>query len=186
MNPARLNILLVDPDADRATALRDHLRAALPCRVRPTASGERALRLERLGRFQLCLASAGNGDPSCTAWLAGFRAVNACPVIVLDGEHLARDRIIGLMRLGAVDAVTWPQDREYLTACVERIAHDARRRRRLARRQRRLRRTVSRILHERRDLHERMDLICRDIVQAYRRLAEKVTRENLIPRGVTE
>ena len=56
-------------------------------------------------------------------------------------------------------------------------------RRHQQRRYRRLRRLSSRIVRERRDLRQRIDLVCRDFVQAYRRLAQRVSESNLLPRA---
>jgi hypothetical protein len=47
-------------------------------------------------------------------------------------------------------------------------------------RHRRLRKLTARIICERRDLRQRIDLICRDFVHAYRRLAQRVTEAELL------
>jgi hypothetical protein len=52
--------------------------------------------------------------------------------------------------------------------------------RKARRRYKRLRLLTARILRERRDLKQRTDLICQDLVNAYRGLAQKVAESGVL------
>src|SRR5207244_719060 len=99
------------------------------------------------------------------------------PFILLDE---APDSTVALsaMRLGATDLMALPLERGALVAAVRSAANKRRELRQLTARTRRLRRLSSRLVKDRRDLRNRVDLICRDIVTAYRRLAEKVVAQD--------
>jgi DNA-binding NtrC family response regulator len=77
------------------------------------------------------------------------------------------------MRLGVRDMFAKPFDLARLGESVERAAADHRKRRSERLRSERLRRVSGRIVRERRAMRQRVDLVCRDLVGAYRRLAEK-------------
>ena len=102
-----------------------------------------------------------------------IRVTNDRPVILLADDPTLPEAIEA-MRLGVVDLFGKPFDLHEVGEAVVRAADQEHQRQREAVRQRRLRRLASRVVRERRDLRQRMDLMCRDIVQAYRRLARQV------------
>ena len=108
-----------------------------------------------------------------------IRRTNRGPLILLTEDPSAED-LVRAVRLGAVDVLIKPFD---LVEFVELVRHTgmraiAQQRRRA--RHRRLRKLTSRIIRERRDLRQRIDLICRDFVHAYRRLAQRVSESDLM------
>lgn len=96
-------------------------------------------------------------------------------------------RILEVVRQGAADVVCQPLDQNYLTKVLRRLVDARKVRNRERTRSARLRKLSSRLIKDRRELRNRVDLICCDIVQAYQRLAEKVVghMEEIGPRETT-
>jgi DNA-binding NtrC family response regulator len=102
------------------------------------------------------------------------------PIILLK-ETIEADRILTALRLGVADILAHPVDSDMLIERIGEVLHEDAIRRRDARRARRLRKMSSKLIRERRELRQRVDLICNDIVVAYRQLAEKVVESPLWP-----
>lgn len=94
-------------------------------------------------------------------------------IILLSGQ-LTVGRAVEAMRLGVRDLFTKPFDVQRLSHVIEQETLERRDRQRALRRQKRLRRLAGRMIRDRRDLRQRIDLICRDLVTAYQRLAQRV------------
>jgi len=99
--------------------------------------------------------------------------LNPRPVILL-AERPEASEVIEAMRLGACDVFAKPFALGELLAAMQRALDRAAQARRQQTRQRRLRRLVRRVLAERRDLNQRIDLICKDLVGAHRQLVQRV------------
>jgi DNA-binding NtrC family response regulator len=97
------------------------------------------------------------------------------PVILIDDAGEASP-VVAAIRAGACDVVHAGIAAETFAAIVTRHVESFRGRRHLANRNRRLRGVSRRLIRDRRELRERVDLICRDLVHAYRRLAEKAVK----------
>ena len=87
---------------------------------------------------------------------------------------------IEALRLGVSELLIKPFDMADMAAVVQEAGQRQRKRHHHRVRYRRLRRMASRIICERRDLRQRMDLICQDLVHAYRGLAQKVAASGLL------
>jgi len=94
--------------------------------------------------------------------------------VILLKETLEMDRVLLALRLGVADIFVHPIEGDLVVEAVERLCKRERVRRRNALRQSRLRGLSSKLIKDRRVLRQRVDLICNDIVHAYRHLAEKV------------
>jgi len=94
--------------------------------------------------------------------------------VILLKETLEMDRVLLALRLGVADIFVHPIDGDLVVDAVERLCKRERVRRRDVLRQSRLRGLSSKLIKDRRVLRQRVDLICNDIVHAYRHLAEKV------------
>lgn len=172
-------ILLVESDADLAAMLVTYLHESLQANVTHVQSAEEAFREELTARHDLLLAAMSLPDGDGLELVRQVRENNRCPAILMAQSPTAGETIAAL-RLGVADFLTKPFDMEYLLATVRKALKTRRLRCRELSRHRRLRKLVARIICERRDLAQRIDLICRDFVQAHRRLAEKVTQSGLL------
>jgi DNA-binding NtrC family response regulator len=174
-----LQILLADDDTDLAELVGRYLSESLRADVTHVETAGAALREELTTRHDLLLASMVLPDGEGLELVRRVHENNPCPAIVMVDGPTAGDAIAAV-RLGVVDILTKPFDLEYLASTVRRAAADYRGQRRDRVRHKKLRRLVARIICERRDLAKRMDLICRDFVQAHRRLAEKVAQSGVL------
>jgi DNA-binding NtrC family response regulator len=95
------------------------------------------------------------------------------PMILL-GDHVTCSDAVAAMRLGVRDIFRKPfAVAELLDAAEQMIRQDLETRRRAAR-YHRLRDLVRQVVRERRDLDRRVELVCKDLVDAHRRLARRV------------
>lgn len=179
MKQRPVQILLVEPDAELAELLDRCLQGAIWSQVTWVTSASEAMREELTARHDIIIAAMTLPDAEGLALIRELRATNHGPVILL-AEHPTTDEAIEAIRLGVTELVIKPFDICDLVEVVRRAAERQLKRRHNRARQRRLRRMVSRIIRERRDLRQRMDLICQDLVHAYRSLAQKVTESGLL------
>ena len=99
--------------------------------------------------------------------------VGVRPIILLARQPTC-EQAIEALRLGVRDLFRKPFPVEQLLDAAERLlyGHDLRRQR--AVKYHRMRGLLRRVIRERRDLNRRIELICRDLVQAHRRLLHRV------------
>lgn len=185
MGRRRLQVLLVEDDTDLAELIGRYLSESLRADVTHVETAGEALREELTAQHDLLVASMELPDGEGLELVRRVHENNPCPAILLAEGPTAGDAIAAV-RLGVVDILTKPFDLEYLANTIRRAAADHRGRRRERARHKKLRRLVAKIICERRDLAKRMDLICRDFVQAHRRLAEKVTQSGVLAGGKTQ
>jgi len=167
-----MHILIVADDTEVSAAIIQHAVGQLDADVTLVDSISDACAAAASTAFDLVLASAQLSDGDATALLEAEDAV-AAPVIVID-DRLDGDRVLSAMRLGAADIICRPIDFDYLTRRIRHLVREHRTGEHESRRAARLRRLSSQLIKDRRELRQRVDLICRDLVVAYRRLAEKV------------
>jgi DNA-binding NtrC family response regulator len=171
-----VDILLLESDRELATMMDRQLMDSIACTVTHVTSPADAFEEIFATRHTLGIISL---DGHGLGLLREMRIENDCPVILL-AEEVSVDEAVEAMRLGVVDLFRKPFDLSNLIAVARRVTDRELKRRREQAKQRRMRRVASRIIQDRREVHQRMDLICRDFVQAYRRLAEKVTEAGLV------
>jgi len=94
--------------------------------------------------------------------------------IVLLAEEPATDDAVEALRLGVADFFVKPFPVADMLDSMERILYGSEVRAQHAVRYRNLRDLVRRVIRERRDLNRRMELVCRDLVDAHRRLVHRV------------
>jgi DNA-binding response OmpR family regulator len=169
-----LDILLVEPDAELADMIDQNLRAVLWASVTHVKTAGEAVREELTGRHDVVVAEFSLPDAAGLEMLRALRDTNPGPFILLD-EKPEVDDLMEAIRLGVAEVFRKPFDLAELSAAVDRLGRREQIRRREKTRAARLRRVARRVVDERRDLNQRMDLICRDLVHAYRRLAQKVS-----------
>jgi DNA-binding NtrC family response regulator len=168
-----IEILLVENDAELSDMIARQLHAALGANVTAVATVGDALREELTTQHDVVIASLRLADEDGLSLAREIRVDNACPIILL-ADRIDVEEALEAMRIGVIDVFRKPFELADLTELVKKAAYRELARRRTEARSRRLRRVASRIIRQRQDVNERMELLCRDFVQAYRRLAEKV------------
>jgi len=172
-------VLLVEADADLAEMIGRCLHDAMWANVTHVSTAAEAMREELTARHDVVITAMTLPDASGLALTRELRARNHRPIIIL-ANHPTTDEAIEALRLGVSELLIKPFDMADLAAVVQEAGRRQRKRHHHRVRYRRLRRMASRIICERRDLRQRMDLICQDLVHAYRGLAQKVAASGLL------
>jgi DNA-binding response OmpR family regulator len=172
-------VLIVISDPDLREMLEGYLSVALPVRLSSAGTMGEALREELTHRHDAVLAGLELEDGNGLELAREIRSHNRCP-IVLTAEDPDPRELVTAMRLGVRDVLLQPVTMADMAERLKTVLRTESKRRARRRRVRRLRLLSARILRERRDLRQRSDLICQDLVQAYRALAHKVTESGML------
>jgi DNA-binding response OmpR family regulator len=178
MSDRPVEILLVESDRELSEMLVRQLEDVLFCRVTIAESGSVALREDLTGQHDLILMSADLPDDEDFSLLRHLRVTNDCPCILI-ADRTETAKTVEALRQRAMGWFEKPFDLADFCDYVKTAAERELEKRREKARFNRLRRIARRIIREREDLNERMELLCKDLVQAYRRLAEKVTQTHV-------
>ncbi len=173
MKLSNMQVLIVADDAETIALLTSEIIRQLDANVTVVNTLEEAKTVSGPDRFDVILASQRLPDGSGLALLDLKSNTFDAPIIMLD-DGLDGARVLAALRLGAADVLPTPIDKTHLTVTMRKAVSTNRRRRHAAARSTRLRTISSRLVRDRRELRQRVDLICRDLVSAYRRLAKKV------------
>ncbi len=165
-------ILVVADDTEAVSGIIHHLLTSFDADITLVEAMAEVEQLSELAGFDLILAQYGLRDGRAIDLLDLLPPRR--PPLVLFQCDAKPDAIIEAVRRGAADVLPAPIDLDDLTAVICRVLHRVRLMRSEQLRTRRLRSLSSQLIKERRDLRKRIDLICHDIVDAYRRLAERV------------
>lgn len=123
-------------------------------------------------QFDVILSAAGLSNGQGLDLLRTGIAADT-PFILIE-DNLDAERVLEAMRLGAADVVHPQHTADQVISTIDQTVRRGRLCRRDIRRSQRLRRLSSKLIRDRRELRQRVDLICKDLVVAYQRLAEKV------------
>lgn len=173
MTDRPVEILLVEQDTQLAEMISHYLQEAMWAEVTHCSTADEAMREELTTQHEVLIADLALPDTDGLTLIRELRLTNPCPSILLADDPTINDAREAI-RLKVIELLPKPFDLADLSSLVESAAESERAARRHRRRYQRARRIARRIVDERQDLHQRMDLICRDFVQAYRRLAQKV------------
>ena len=173
MKPGDLNILIVADEGPMVADLARQLVVETKADISIVDTLEEAKVLTASNQLDAIIAASTLDDGSGLSLLMRDGDPPHAPIIILQ-DDADPDRILTAMRAGAADVFTQPVDTTRLVTSLNRVVAEERRLRSAAARSKRLRRMTSRLVRDRRELRQRVDLICRDLVLAYRRLAEKV------------
>ena len=185
MTEKPVQVLLASSDEELAEMIVRCLQDASWAEVTHVTTASDALREELTTRHDVVVSAMSLPDGDGLALTRELRTTNHGPVI-LTAEQPTAEEAIEALRLNVTDILVQPFD---IADLIDRVRKSAERRlryRHRRRRYRRLRSMVSRIIRERRDLRQRMDLICRDLVHAYRNLAQKVAHSGMLTQDVKE
>ena len=174
MKAAELQILLVAQDGELIVEISQALMLGVAANLTVSDNCEQAQILAACDGYDVIIACQRLNDGTGLSLLSDLSAKEiSTPVILLD-QNSDSQVILTALRHGAFDVLNLPIDGDRLIASVKRAAGRRREQLQLVARTRRLRRLSSRLVKDRRELRSRVDLICRDLVTAYRKLAEKV------------
>jgi len=166
-------VLVVEDDPQIAEFIEDYLQQSMDCQVLRAASGQEAMQLDRQHPAQLILMDYLLPDTNGLALLKSLNADQQRPTIIITG-HATLGRAMQAMRLGARDMLLKPFDLERLGQSVSKALEHYQSHRRRQRRVDRVRQLSKAVLKDRRQLRRKMELVCRDLVHAYERLAHRV------------
>jgi DNA-binding response OmpR family regulator len=174
--PKRPCILIIEDDDGVAELLVEHFRDTFDADVYRTAGATETLNLDGITPDLIMLdlqLPDGNGLDLARM----IRIEQRCPILLMTAKP-TMGRAVEALRVGVQDLFTKPFDLQRLTTVATEQLDAFRDHRRQERRYERQKRLVSKVLDERQALQERVDLVCQDLVQAYRNLADKFAAEH--------
>ncbi len=174
MTSSHIQVLIVHGRSEMAAALSGHIMTNLDADVTVVDTIEGARAMAASTAFDLFVAGERLPDGDGLSLLDEKDNWSGTPLVLVD-DQLDGQRTLAALRRGALDVLTPPIELDRLLAVIRRAVKGEQSRQRREARAKRLRRLSSRLISDRRELRQRVDLICRDLVEAYRRLAEKVT-----------
>lgn len=164
-----MQILIVASDSETVATVATEIVTRLAANVTIVDSIQEARSLVESDAFDVVLTESQLSDGSGLALVR----TNSTPTVVIEG-HARSETIAKAFRGGAADVISVPVDGDHLAKTIERLVDRYRTQKSKAGRNARLRRLSKGLIKDRRELRRRVDLICRDLVHAYQRLAEKV------------
>ena len=166
-------ILLVEPDPTCIEILVRSLSGRFNAHITCAPDSESCLDADLLAPHELIIAELKLGQSDGLELIKKLLSLSFRPVILL-ADEISCGQAIQALRLGVRDVFHKP-------FAVERLldaAGDALRTHQVQRQHvvkyHRMRELVRRVIQERRDLNRRVELVCRDLVGAHRRLVKRV------------
>lgn len=173
MTDGRHRILLVEPNAEVVEILVASLARRFDAQITCVADGASALDADFRTPQDLVISEVLLDDCDGLQLVQQLCSLCVRPIILLADEP-SSDDAIEAMRTGVRDMYVKPFAVEDLLDSAERLLRGNELRRAHLRKHHRMRHLVRRVLRERRDLKRRTELICRDLVEAHRRLVHRV------------
>jgi len=166
-------VLIIEPDSHVVEIIVDGLVQQFGAQVTCVSNGTDGLDVDMLQPHDVVIASLNTVDMDGLELASQLAAISPRPVILV-ANHLNVSVVLEAMKLGVRDLLTKPFPLQNLLDAVERAAAGYTLRRTHQVRYHQMRNMVRRLLGERKRLNERLDLICRDLVSAHRRLVNRV------------
>ncbi|MCK6456953.1 MAG: hypothetical protein L6Q92_10550 [Phycisphaerae bacterium] len=165
-------ILVITDDVELFADIGDALGESYQAEVRRASSAREAQRVTSERTFDLTIVDGRLADSDVLEFMREHTGAGQ-PTLLIE-DRLVAERVLGALRIGVIDVLVRPVDWIRLDELVGITLSAGEQARRDQIRQKRLRSISSRVLRDRRELRQRIDLLCKDLVAAYRRLAEKV------------
>ena len=181
-SPRTSKILLVEDDPRLLEILVESIVGHFDAHLTCVGSAEDALDVEVVEPHELVISELdlpGLDGLTLTRHLMDLSEDR--PVILL-AEEPALSHAVEAMRLRAVDFFPKPFAVADLVDSMQRALRHARQLRQLKKKHCGLRRLVRQVLRERRELNKRIELICKDLVGAHRRLVHRVLQDEVSSR----
>lgn len=166
-------ILLVEPEPPLVELLVGSLTRRFDAQLTCVVDAKSCLDVELLEPHDLVIAEWNLADSDGLNLAHQLLSLGPRPVILM-ATAPSPDEVIGAMRAGVSDCFVKPFPIEELLDSAQRVLYGHDIKRRQAARYRRLRELVRHVIRERRDLNRRIELVCRDLVEAQRRLMNRV------------
>jgi len=173
MPPRTPKIMVVEPDSEileiLVAALSERFDAHLTC----VDSAESCLDVEVVDPHDLIVAELDLPDTSGLDLAEQLMALSHRPVVLL-ADDPTTEQAIAALRLGVRDLFAKPFPVSRLLDASQHALCGHHMRREHAVKYHRMRSLVRTAIRERRELNKRIELVCRDLVGAHRRLAHRV------------
>lgn len=166
-------ILLVEPDPCVLEMVVEALERRFDAQISCVADAEACLDVASSERHDLVITETELPTLTGVKLAEYLQAFGVGPTILL-ADRVEAEEVIQALRAGVRDVFCKPFAMNELLDAVDRLLHGCEVRRLHARKYRRMRDLVRRVLRERKELNRRMDLICKDLVGAHRRLVTRV------------
>jgi response regulator of citrate/malate metabolism len=167
-----IKTLIAVEDSAMAATIAHHLVTTFEADINIVDSIDDARELFSTTTFDLILADENLRDGRAVSLFENAAIMPGS--LILFAERLQTRDVLQALRLGVADYLERPVDLVRLTSAITKASQTYKRRNAESGRAARLRKLSSKLVKDRRELRQRVDLLCRDLVQAYRRLAEKV------------
>lgn len=173
MTRTTYKILLVEPNPALVELLVASLSRRFDAYITCVARGDACLDVELLDPHDLVIAeSSGAGTPGLEL-ASQLASLGRKPLILLANDLSAED-VVAALRLGVHDVFEKPFPMGDLLDSAERALRERQTALRRVVKYNRMRNMVRQVIRERRDLNRRVELVCRDLVGAHRRLVHRV------------
>ncbi len=166
-------ILLVEPDPEMVELLVPPLRQRFDARITCVSDGDTCLETDLYDPHDLVIAEWSLSDSPGLELIERLNILGPRPVILLADRPSSQD-VVAAIRLGVSDVFPKPFPIGDLLDAVERALTVYELKRRHAAKYRRMRELVRHVIRERRALNKRVELVCKDLVEAHRRLVQRV------------
>lgn len=166
-------VLLVEDDPRLLEMLVEALVRGFDANLTCVASAEDALDIEVVEPHDIVVGELALPGMDGLTMARHLMELSDRPVILL-AEEPGLSHAIEALRLGVRDLFPRPFAVGDLLESMRRALSQAEQLRRFRTKHQRLRRLVRRVLGDRRDLNRRIELICKDLVGAHRRLVQRV------------
>ena len=166
-------IMVVEPDPTLVEIIVGSLSERFDAHITCAADAQTCLDADIVDPHELFIVERDLDDMDGLRLTSQLLSLGRRPVVVL-ADSPATDDAIEALRIGAADFFPKPFAVEDLLETVERLSHSQDMRRQHSARYHRMRELVRHVIRERRDLNKRMELICKDLVEAHKRLVNRV------------
>jgi DNA-binding NtrC family response regulator len=173
MTNAPCKILLVEPDPDILEILVASLSRRFDAHITCVSDAEQCLDLDMVEPHDLVVAEMELDDAKGTRLTEQLLSLRSRPIILL-ADNPTLDETVEALRLGVRDLFVKPFPVAQFLDSAERALRGHQLHLQHGAKYRRMRELVRRAIRERRDLNRRIDLVCRDLVGAQRRLVHRV------------
>ncbi|MHC4696060.1 MAG: response regulator [Planctomycetota bacterium] len=185
MDEQRHKILLVEPDPEIVEILVASISKRLDAQITCVADTESCLDVDMVDPHHLVICELELDDGNGVELAEKLRMLSARPIILLADDPTTEDTLAA-MRLGIRDLLIKPFPVTDLLDATERALRSHEVHQAHAAKYHRMRKLVRRVLRERRELNQRVELVCRDLVGAQRRLMHRVVEsQEARPTGQT-